>query len=111
MRSPRINTLYALLLALPLAGALVCAHAGDTPLPTDPRKRLEALQNALVKAAMDGQTRVHTAAWVDNNGKLHENVRINSDMKVRGVRVLNYLQAEDGPSAAIIAEGKGVMPG
>ena len=50
-------------------------------------------------------------SWVDNNGKLHENVRINSDMKVRGVRVLNYLQAEDGPSAAIIAEGKGVMPG
>ncbi len=100
----------ALLLALPLAGALVPAYAGDTSLPTDPRKRLEALQNALVKAAMDGQTRVHTAAWVDNNGKLHENVRINSDMKVRGVRVLNYLQLEDGPSAAIIAEGKGVMP-
>ena len=112
MRPTRLMPrLLPLLLALPLAGALVCAHAGDTPLPTDPRKRLEALQNALVKAAMDGQTRVHTAAWVDNNGKLHENVRINSDMKVRGVRVLNYLQAEDGPSAAIIAEGKGVMPG
>ena len=115
MRSPQFlprlrPCLRPLLLALPLAGALVCAHAGDTPLPTDPRKRLEALQNALVKAAMDGQTRVHTAAWVDNNGKLHENVRINSDMKVRGVRVLNYLQVEDGPSAAIIAEGKGVMP-
>lgn len=107
MRSPRF---LPLLLALPLAGALVSAYAGDTPLPTDPRKRLEALQNALVKAAMDGQTRVHSAAWVDNNGKLHENVRINSDMKVRGVRVLNYLQAEDGPSAAIIAEGRGVMP-
>ena len=112
MRSPRfLPRLLPVLLALPLAGALVSAHAGDAPLPTDPRKRLEALQNALVKAAMDGQTRVHTAAWVDNNGKLHENVRINSDMKVRGVRVLNYLQAEDGPSAAIIAEGKGVMPG
>lgn len=111
MRSPQfLPRLLPLLLALPLAGALVSAHAGDAPLPTDPRKRLEALQNALVKAAMDGQTRVHTAAWVDNNGKLHENVRINSDMKVRGVRVLNYLQAEDGPSAAIIAEGKGVMP-
>ena len=112
MRPTRLMPrLLPLLLALPLAGALLSAHAGDTPLPTDPRKRLEALQNALVRAAMDGQTRVHTAAWVDSNGKLHENVRINSDMKVRGVRVLNYLQVEDGPSAAIIAEGKGVMPG
>jgi len=111
MRPTRlIPRLLPLLAALPLAGALLSAHAGDTPLPTDPRKRLEALQNALVRAAMDGQTRVHTAAWVDSNGKLHENVRINSDMKVRGVRVLNYLQVEDGPSAAIIAEGKGVMP-
>jgi len=102
--------LVPLLIALPLAGVLMSAHASDAPLPTEPRKRLEALQNALVKAAMDGQTRVHTAAWVDSNGKLHENVRINSDMKVRGVRVLNYLQVEEGPSAAIIAEGKGVMP-
>jgi len=107
MRSPRF---MLRLLPMLLAGAVVSAHAGDTPLPTDPRKRLEALQNALVKAAMDGQTRVQTAAWVDSSGKLHENVRINSDMKVRGVRVLNYLQAEDGPSAAIIAQGKGVMP-
>jgi hypothetical protein len=31
-------------------------------------------------------------------------------MKVSGVRVLNYLQAEDGPSAANIAEGKGITP-
>ena len=106
----RASRFLPLLLALPLAGALVSAYAGDTPLPTDPRKRLVALQNALVKAAMDGQTRVHTAAWVDNNGKLHENTRISSDMKVSGVRVLNYLQAEDGPSAAIIAEGKGITP-
>jgi hypothetical protein len=106
----RASRFLPLLLALPLAGALVSAYAGDTPLPTDPRKRLVALQNALVKAAMDGQTRVHTAAWVDNTGKLHENTRISSDMKVSGVRVLNYLQAEDGPSAAIIAEGKGITP-
>jgi hypothetical protein len=41
---------------------------------------------------------------------MHENTRITSEMKVRNVRVLNYLTVEEGVSAAIIAEGKGVMP-
>jgi hypothetical protein len=84
--------------------------ADTSGLPTDPRKRLEALQHALVAAAMDSQTRVRTAAWVDSTGKLHENTRITSDMKVRGVRVQSYVNAEDGPSAAIIAESRGATP-
>ncbi len=105
-----LSRLFSILLALNLAGAAFSASAEGPPLPTDPRKRLEALQNALVQAAMDGQTRVRTAAWVDSTGKLHENTRITSDMKVNGVRVTNYLQSEDGVSAAIIAEGKGITP-
>jgi len=107
MRTPR---LLPLLLALPLACAAIPSLADTSGLPTDPRKRLEALQHALVAAAMDSQTRVRTAAWVDSTGKLHENTRITSDMKVRGVRVQSYVNAEDGPSAAIIAESRGATP-
>ncbi len=107
MRSPR---LLPLLLALPLACAVIPSFADTSGLPTDPRKRLEALQHALVAAAMDTQTRVRTAAWVDSTGKLHENTRITSDMKVRGVRVQSYVNAEDGPSAAIVAESRGATP-
>ena len=107
MRSPR---LLPLLLALPLACAAIPSFADTSGLPTDPRKRLEALQHALVAAAMDSQTRVRTAAWVDSTGKLHENTRITSDMKVRGVRVQSYVNAEDGPSAAIVAESRGATP-
>jgi len=107
MRTPR---LLPLLLALPLACAAMPSLADTSGLPTDPRKRLEALQHALVAAAMDSQTRVRTAAWVDSTGKLHENTRITSDMKVRGVRVQSYVNAEDGPSAAIIAESRGATP-
>ena len=107
MRSPR---LLPLLLALPLACAAIPSFADTSGLPTDPRKRLEALQHALVAAAMDSQTRVRTAAWVDGSGKLHENTRITSDMKVRGVRVQSYVNAEDGPSAAIVAESRGATP-
>jgi hypothetical protein len=107
MRTPR---LLPLLLALPLACAAIPSFADTSGLPTDPRKRLEALQHALVAAAMDSQTRVRTAAWVDGTGKLHENTRITSDMKVRGVRVQSYVNAEDGPSAAIVAESRGATP-
>lgn len=107
MRAPR---LLPLLLALPLACAVLPSLADTSGLPTDPRKRLEALQHALVAAAMDTQTRVRTAAWVDSTGKLHENTRITSDMKVRGVRVQSYVNAEDGPSAAIVAESRGATP-
>ncbi len=104
------------LLPLLIASALLCpalgAAAGDvvSNLPTEPKKRLEALQHALVGAAMEGNTRVRNSAWVDSNGRLHENTRITSDMKLRNVRVLNYLTVEDGVSAAIVAEGRGVTP-
>jgi hypothetical protein len=107
MRAPR---LLPLLLALPLVCATIPSLADTSGLPTDPRKRLEALQHALVAAAMDSQTRVRTAAWVDSTGKLHENTRITSDMKVRGVRVQSYVNAEDGPSAAIVADAQGATP-
>ncbi len=104
--------LLPLLLASSMLSALVPASAGDivSNLPTDPKKRLEAIQHALVNAAMEGNTRVRNAAWVDSNGRLHENTRITSDMKLRNVRVLNYLTVEDGVSAAIVAEGRGVTP-
>ena len=102
--------LFSLMLALPLAGAVTTAWPADSLLPTEPKKRLEALQHALISAAMEGQTRVRNAAWVDESGKMHENTRITSDIKVRNVRVLNYLTVEEGVSAAIIAEGKGVTP-
>ena len=107
MRTPR---LLPLLLALPLVCAAIPSHADTSGLPTDPRKRLEALQHALVAAAMDSQTRVRTAAWVDSTGKLHENTRFTSDLKVRGFWVASYVNADDGPSAAIVADARGATP-
>jgi len=106
------SRLLPLLFALPIAGAVLPAAAGDvvSNLPTEPKKRLEAIQHALVNAAMEGNTRVRNAAWVDSNGRLHENTRITSDLKLRNVRVLNYLTVEDGISAAIVAESRGVTP-
>lgn len=100
MKAPR---LAGLLLALSVTGS---ALAAEQALPTDPRQRLQALQHALVKAAMAGQTRVRSAAYIDSSGTLHETTRITSDMKVRGVRVLSYLEDEGSNSANIFTEGK-----
>jgi len=44
--------LLPLLLALPLAGALVSAHAGDAPLPTDPRKPFDVRE--IIARVVDG---------------------------------------------------------
>ncbi len=105
MRTPRLVHLAC---ALAVAGAALPAAGGEAPLPSEPRQRLEALQHALVKAAMAGQTRVRSAAFIDSSGRLHETTQISSDMQVRGVRVLSYLEDEGRPSAAITAEARAI---
>ncbi|MGB4347627.1 MAG: hypothetical protein WBJ21_14660, partial [Burkholderiaceae bacterium] len=65
----------------------------------------------LVNAAMAGQTRVRSASWIDGSGQLHENTRINSDMKIRGVRVLSYADDATGPLAVTADEGRAVTQG
>lgn len=53
--------------------------------------RLDALRNALIDAALAAPTRVSTAAWIDENGRLHESSRFVSEVRVRGVRVETYM--------------------
>lgn len=53
--------------------------------------RLEALRNALIDKALKGPTRIRTSAWIDESGVLRENVQIHSDIKLRGIRMLSYL--------------------
>ena len=44
--------LLSMLIALPLAGAVTTAWPADSVLPTEPKKRLEALQHAGRKALL-----------------------------------------------------------
>ncbi|UFS56034.1 hypothetical protein LN050_09775 [Comamonadaceae bacterium M7527] len=60
--------------------------------PTDPfEQQLAAIRKALVDEALKGPTRVVSTAWVDQEGRLHEDMEVTNGMKVRGVRVLDYL--------------------
>ena len=60
--------------------------AEATPYDT----QLAAIRDALIEKALQGPTRVVSTAWIDDQGRLHENAQITNDMRVRGVRVLNY---------------------
>ena len=64
----RPTRLIPALLAVSLMAAGLPVMAAEPPLPADPVKRLQALQNALINAAMDSQTRVRSAAWIDGSG-------------------------------------------
>ena len=52
--------------------------------------QLAAIRDALIEKALQGPTRVVSTAWIDDQGRLHEDAQMTNDMRVRGVRVLNY---------------------
>ncbi len=111
MRAACLLFIWLTLATVPAVAGTVTAAADEAPLPADPRQRLEALQRTLVNAAMAGQTRVRSASWIDGSGQLHENTRINSDMKIRGVRVLSYADDAAGPLAVTADDGRSVTGG
>jgi len=58
--------------------------------PTPYEAQLAAIREALIEKALQGPTRVVSTAWIDDQGRLHEDAQMTNDMRVRGVRVLNY---------------------
>ena len=79
---------------------------GGAGNPSDPRARLEAIQNNLIDQAMQAPTRVRSGAWVDQRGVLHEHTEVRSDLRLRGVRVMSYVEAMQ-PQAADANTAKG----
>lgn len=60
---------------------------------------LDAIRRALLSATLDkAPTRVVSTAWIDEHGRLHESAQFASEARVRGVRVLSYLQDPADPS-------------
>ncbi|MEL0212745.1 MAG: hypothetical protein VW891_19545, partial [Novosphingobium sp.] len=72
--------------------------------------RLEAAKNAMVEHALSQPTRVHSAAWIDENGVLHEQSRYQSQGEIRGIRLPSYLpkvrdeDPEAAPASSMLAE-------
>lgn len=69
--------------------------------PASAEQQADAVRRALLEKTLQGPVKVMSHAWIDEQGRLHENTQFNSGMKVRGVRVNAYLHGEEGPVAHI----------
>ena len=63
--------------------ALALLLISQTLAAASAESRLEAAKNAMVDQALSQPTRVHSAAWIDENGVLHEQNRFQSEGTVR----------------------------
>ena len=91
--------LLALILSASLPGRLLAQAA-----PPSAESRLEALRNALLERALKAPARLRSAAWIDESGTLRENLQIQSDVKLRGIRVLSYLEEGGALKADVLAD-------
>ncbi len=65
-----------------------------------PQARLDAIRNALADLALESPTEIHSTAFIDESGVLHENTRIRSDLKLRSLRTLpvkHWPSTEENP--------------
>ncbi len=65
--------------------------------------QLAAIRQAILDATLDRPTRVLSTAWVDDKGALHESAHFHSEARVRGVRVMSYVQGDE-PVTEVSAE-------
>jgi hypothetical protein len=80
-----------LLTALFVSGSVLAQTQQPAGTTQDPELQLQAIRQAILGAMGGAPTRVLSTAWVDAKGALHETTLYNTDAKVKGVRVLGYL--------------------
>ena len=78
-------------------------QAAKTNQTKEHEAQLSAIRQAILDATLDRPTRVISSAWVDDKGALHEASHFHSEAKVRGVRVLSYVQGDE-PQTQVSAE-------
>jgi len=71
--------------------------AAPARAPSAHEQLLEQIREALSHAMLDQPTQVHSAAWIDAEGRLHENAHFQAQAEVRGIRVQAYLGEAQQP--------------
>lgn len=107
MRSGRVLALMLVAAGPWLAATAAVAEDEATLAEENPSQQLDAIRNGLVDSALEGPTRVQSAAWIDSEGVLHENTRIRSDVEIRGFRMDQYLPegaVPEGPPVSDVIE-------
>ena len=93
---PRTRGGFALLLGLCWSAFSVSAAAQALSA----QDKLAAIRHELVQAALEAPTHVQVTQWIDGQGVLRESSSFRSGMKIRGVRVLSYVQNTQGEPGA-----------
>ena len=73
-----------------LSVLLLCT--AQVTLAVDAEQRLEALKQALIDLSIDSEVKLVSSAYLDQKGVLHEASVVTSQSRVRGIRVLSYLE-------------------
>lgn len=103
MRASAACVLAGLLAATPAVAQTRPVAQAATSKPTA-EAQLQAIRTALIEKAMGSTTRVSATAWINEQGELMEASQFRTDMQVRGVRVMEYVDG-DAPQAVVnIAE-------
>ncbi len=89
-----LTTIIRRAVAALLCSCLLADAARSAPEPADAEQLLNLIKMALLDATLDQEVSVATAGFIDSSGKLIESTVFGSSIKVEGVRVLSYLQAE-----------------
>ena len=93
----RVNNLLMCTLCLCLMSNIHLVSAQESP-----EDQLQAVKQALVDLALGAEIQVDSLAYMDSTGKLHESSVLSSNVGVRGVRVLSYLEEAKKVSTATI---------
>jgi hypothetical protein len=72
--------------------SLVVLCTAQVTLASDADQRLEALKQALIDLSIDSELKLVSSAYLDQQGVLHEASVVTSESRVRGIRVLSYLE-------------------
>lgn len=92
----------ALLWTVLVVAASLATGAAAQKAPMDPELQLQAIRQAVLEAALDKPTKVSAAAWIDGQGRLQETAHFQTDVQIRGVKVLAYTgETEANPVAKI----------
>jgi hypothetical protein len=84
----------------PVAAPLAVSESQTAARSSPAEHQLQAIRNALIEKAMGSTTRVSATAWINERGELMEASQFRTDMQVRGVRVMEYVDG-DAPQAVV----------
>ena len=92
-----ISSIFSLLLS-----ALLCTSQAYAE-PDSAQHKLDLVKQALIDLSLGSDIKLASTAYIDSAGVLHESSVLKSNVRVRGIRISEYLQEAGMPRAKVDA--------